>query len=126
MIEPSATHTSLNEVRELIIVEGVDTNLLGIYAWKIEGVGVYVGKYTKKSRPLREYNKNVRRLLNGQPYRPQKPNGYRVIHRALAKAVQEGSNIELHILENCSAGNHNEREQHYIATLGSGNLNATK
>ena len=116
--------TSLNAVRKLIILDKVDLDRPGIYAWKLENIGVYIGKYTRKSRPLREYDKNVRRLLNSQPYRPKKPDGFRRVHHALAKAVQEKTKIELHILENCTPDQHNNREQHLIATMAWGGLNA--
>jgi len=118
--EPSL---SLNDVRQLILADRVTLDLPGIYAWKIEGSGVYVGKYTHKFRPLREYDKNVRRLLSDEPYRPQNPNGFRRVHRALAKAVVEGLNVELHVLENCPPETLNAREQYLIAKIGSGGLN---
>ncbi|MBU2935989.1 MULTISPECIES: hypothetical protein [Pacificibacter] len=120
----ATTHfQALNDVRQLIVADGVSIDLPGIYAWKIDGIGIYVGKYTRKSRPLREYNKNVRHLLNGEMYRPQNPTGFRRVHHALARAVTDGLRIELHILENCSPENLNAREQHLISTIACGNLN---
>ena len=115
---------ALNDVRQLIIAEQVSLDLPGIYAWKIADGGVYVGKYTRKSRPLSEYNKNVRRFLCGEPYRPQNPIGFRRIHLALAHAVKDGLGIELHILENCLPEALNIRERHWIATISYGGLNA--
>lgn len=118
-----APFQDLNDVRELIVEDGVRLELPGIYAWKIEGIGIYVGKYTHSSRPLREYNRNVARLLSGKSYRRQKPDGFRNIHRELARAVVGGLNIELNILENCSASDLNEREKYFISTMAFGNLN---
>lgn len=114
---------TLNDVRQLIVADGVSLDLPGIYAWKIEGIGLYIGKFTRKSRPLREYNKNVTRLLRGEMYRPQNPMGFRPVHRALARAVDDGLGIELHILENCSPDNLDTRERHLISTIAYGNLN---
>lgn len=114
---------ALNDIRELIVADGVSLDSPGIYAWKIESIGVYVGKYTHSSRPLREYNRNVTRLLGGKSYRRQNPAGFRRVHRALARAVADGLSIELHILENCSASDLNEREKHFISTMAFGNLN---
>lgn len=114
---------SLNARRELIVAEGVDLSRPGIYAWEIQGTGLYVGKYTRKSRPLREYDKNVRRLLSGQPYRPQNPYGFRRIHHALAEALVTGRQITLHILENCASDELGIRERLLIKRLASGGLN---
>jgi hypothetical protein len=55
-----------------IHVAGVDQNRPGVYEWRIEGVGVYIGQYTRTSRPRREYGKNVSNILNGRPYRKGK------------------------------------------------------
>lgn len=90
----------LNDIRTLEVPDGLTLELPGIYTWTISGVGCYVGKYTRKSRPLKEYNKNVDRLLNKQPYRPGKPDGFRKVHRALAQAVLQGRNIKLSIVAN--------------------------
>mgnify|MGYP000044152194 CR=1 FL=1 len=118
-----AIFQALNDVRQLIVAGGVNLDLPGIYAWKIEGIGMYIGKYTRKSRPLSEYNKNVRRLLSCEKYRPQNPTGFRRVHRALARAITDGLAIELHILENCSPENLTSRERHLISPIASGNLN---
>ncbi len=44
-----------------IVAPGVDLAKPGIYKWEIEGDGVYIGKYSKASRPTREY-RHSRRL----------------------------------------------------------------
>jgi hypothetical protein len=90
----------------------------GIYEWRIEGTGVYIGKYTWISRPTKEYAKNVLRILNGLPYRPKNPNGFRRIHRALVQAHREGRKITLTILENVEPSNLNQREHELIAERG--------
>ena len=89
----------------------------GIYRWRIEGGKTYVGRFTRPSRPLKEYPKNVFRLLNGIPYRPKDPDGFRAVHRALAKAVQDRLEITLTILENCDVTELNVREGHWRLTV---------
>ena len=114
--------SQLNDVRELIVAEGVSLDLPGIYAWKVESIGTYIGKYARSYRPLFEYNKNVARLMGGGMYRPKNPTGFRCIHRALAQAITNGFSIELHILKNCSTADLNDWERRFIVTTASGGL----
>ena len=55
------------------IPKGVTLDLPGIYEWAITyadgSIRRYVGKYTRRSRPTREYHANVERILDGRPYR---------------------------------------------------------
>lgn len=81
-------------------LEGVQDDLPGIYEWRIDGVGVYIGKYGKIDRPTKEYGRNLNRMLNGQEYRLGKGNAYRYIHHKLLAAHKEGAKITLTILEN--------------------------
>ena len=61
-----------------VVADGVDCKLPGIYEWKIDGRSgmTYIGKYTRISRPKREYEVNVAHLLAGQDYRKSNPNGF--------------------------------------------------
>ena len=94
----------------------VDPALPGIYEWRIEGVGCYIGQYTHATRPRREYGLNVGRKLADRPYRKSKPDNFRAIHLALAKAAQSGVKITLRLLENCSSREgRNRRERELIA-----------
>ena len=86
---------------ELIVLDGVDPDLPGLYQWDIENAGTYIGKYTHRSRPFLEYERNVMKILSGRPYRPQKPEAFRRVHRELHAAHVEGRKIRLTILENC-------------------------
>jgi len=70
---------------ELVVLPGVDRNRPGLYEWIIEGVGSYIGKYTHFSRPYREYDRNVQKILTGRPYRPRKPEGFRRSIRSLRR-----------------------------------------
>lgn len=102
----------------LIVVDGVDPNLPGIYQWEIEGGGIYIGKFTHRSRPFGEYERNVLKLLAGRPYRPQKPAAFRRIHRELHAAHIEGRKITLTILANCLPSELGLRERELIAERG--------
>lgn len=102
----------------LIIGDGVDPNLPGIYRWDIEGAGVYVGKFTHRSRPFLEYERNVAKMISGRPYRPQKPNAFRRIHRELHAAHVAGRQITLTIVENCSVSSLTARERELIVEVG--------
>jgi hypothetical protein len=101
--------------RRLVVTDGVDLTKPGLYEWRIEGVGVYIGKYTDISRPTRAYDKHVENLLNGKmKYRPSNPTGYRRIHHALIKAHLEGRQVTLTIIENAEKVNINYRERTLI------------
>ena len=99
-----------------IAVAGVDATQPGLYEWRIEGVGVYIGQYTHATRPRREYGLNVGRLLAKCPYRKNNPHGFRQIHRELAQAVRECRTITLRLLENqLVKSTRNRRERELIA-----------
>ncbi len=97
---------------------GVDPEQPLIYRWEIfdhvgERTACYVGKSKNGAkRPLRDYKRNVRRLLAGQPYRKSKPEEFRDIHRLMAEAVRQDRTIVLTLLRNVSPGeNINDAEQ---------------
>ena len=103
------------------IAPGVDINRPGLYEWRIEGTGSYIGQYRWISRPRREYWLNVARLINGLPYRKGNPDGFRRIHRELAAALMDGRRIELVVPENGERPALNNRERELIRERG--NLN---
>jgi hypothetical protein len=39
------------------------------HAWRIEGVGSYIGKYKHISRSTQHYSRNVINILDNKPYR---------------------------------------------------------
>lgn len=101
--------------KEIVIV-GVDPERPGIYEWRIEGVGVYIGQYGRARRPRSEYKNNVSNILSGRPYRKGKPDGFRAIHRELAEAVRRGYHVTLTLLENVAdKSSRNRRERELIA-----------
>jgi hypothetical protein len=105
----------------LIVAEGAFLTLPGIYQWEIEkpeGVACYIGKYTRQSRPLRAYRRNVERLIGGLPYRKGAPDGFRLIHHELARAVQDRQRITLTILENPPTSDIWRREAEIIRERG--------
>lgn len=99
-----------------LLVEGVDPTQPGIYEWRIEGAGAYIGQYTHASRPRRAYGRNVANILDGRAYRKGKPDEFRSVHRALAQAVREGRRITLSLIENVAdKPSRNRRERELIA-----------
>ena len=102
----------------LIVNDGTTLSLPGIYEWKIEGVGSYIGQYKHKYRPTREYERNVFKIATGRAYRPGKPDGFRRIHRELEAAHRDGRAITLIIVENCLDSERNQREAFHIAARG--------
>lgn len=104
------------------ILEGVTLDKPGIYEWAItysDGtIRRYVGKYTRRSRPMREYRANVERILDQRPYRKASPEGFRYVHRELAAAASEGRAVVLTILENAPLEDLNRREQALIRERG--------
>jgi hypothetical protein len=90
-----------------VIANGVDEAQPLLYQWEIHDTQTgrllerYIGKAVRGSRrPLRHYERNVRRLLAHLPYRKGKPDGFRRVHRALAQAVAKGDRITLTLLQN--------------------------
>ncbi|EGQ8181479.1 hypothetical protein C1S99_25260 [Vibrio parahaemolyticus] len=93
-----------------------------IYEWKVtngtdEIIGVYVGKASNGiSRPLKDYKRNVAKIIAKKPYRKSNPDGFRKVHLALHTAVVNKHSIELTILENVTEGQCiNSLEQQYIS-----------
>ncbi|ENO1697950.1 MULTISPECIES: hypothetical protein [Vibrio] len=93
-----------------VISQGVNPDKALIYMWEIyDKTDVLVGRYVGKAkngakRPLKHYKRNVARLIAGKPYRKSNPNSYRVVHKALADAVDKNYVIKLYFLANISEG----------------------
>lgn len=109
---------------DLWITEGVTPDLPGIYEWRIEGVGSYIGKYTHSRRPLKEYARHVRSQFEGGHYRPGNKDGWRRIHVELYRACKAHTKITLIFVENCTLADLNERERYHIRSRG--NLNGAR
>ena len=103
----------------LSISEGVNLDLPGIYEWRIEGAGSYIGRYTYSSRPFGDYARHVRDQFAGGIYKPKQPDGWRRIHRELYAALLDGRVIELIFVENCALGDLNARETFHRKQRGS-------
>ena len=90
----------------------------GIYDWRIihsDGTqSCYIGRFTDASR-FKSYERGIYRLLNGLPYRPSNPTGFRKVHHHLAAAVRKSLRVERRIVENCLTDRLNEQERHWIA-----------
>src|SRR5690606_7586517 len=92
----------------------VDLNRPGIYEWTITGVGRYIGKAGTLKRRIREYPNNVRKLLDGQPYRKKYPTRFRAIHHHLYVGRETGRHISVTVLEHCARSELNARERYWI------------
>jgi hypothetical protein len=88
--------------------------IAGVYEWRIDEVGLYVGKSKRLAAKLREYPNNVRKLLAGRPYRKSKPDDFRAVHRNLADAHEWSLSIRFAILETCEIEVLNGRERAWI------------
>ena len=86
----------------------------GIYEWRIEGVGVYVGQAKRLAARMRAYPNNVRKLLEGRPWRKSADRPFRDVHYALRDAHEAGASVTFSILENCPPELLNERERYWI------------
>ena len=89
-------------------------NCPGIYEWKIEGVGVYVGQATRLASRMRAYRNNVRKIINKLPWRKGSKREFRLVHHALRDAHDAGTPVMFSVLEICPAQLLNEREPHWI------------
>jgi hypothetical protein len=67
----------------LFVAGTVDPARPLIYAWRVAGELVYVGKAKDgEHRPRTGYRRTIVNLLDGKPYRKGNPDKYRHIHRA--------------------------------------------
>lgn len=89
----------------------------GIYEWRIEGFGAYVGKSKNLRSRFREYRNNVCKLLNGLPYRKNNPEGFRDVHRELLNAYQNKAAIKFTVLGFYEPDSLNAHEQAAIKRL---------
>ena len=122
-IETPKLNEPLQDVA-VFVSKGVDPNKPGIYIFFIEGGEVYVGKYEDPYRFKTTYPERVRRLIANEPYKESKPDGFRRIHRALAKAVEKGGKkISLMLIENWDDGpSRSRRERELINMIGTLNV----
>ena len=89
-----------------------------IYRWSVTLDGrteCYIGKTSRGAdRPLSAYARAVTKLMAGQPYRPDAPNGFRRVHRAMAACLQGGGSLHLDLVETASLPDLARREQYYL------------
>lgn len=97
------------------IADHIDLNAAGVYEWRIDGVGVYVGKAKKLKSRLQAYPRNVRRMLEGLPWHGNPAREYRRIHHALRQAYESGATVRVAVLEVCDPKERAEREIAWIA-----------
>ncbi|MEP3329222.1 hypothetical protein [Sedimentitalea sp.] len=98
---------------------GADLDAPLIYLWVLHWPDGRQKRYVGKAqggarRPRRHYARNVRNLLAGRPYRKNKPDQFRAVHRAMADCIQTGGTMVLRILENVALADLLAREQYHI------------
>jgi hypothetical protein len=91
-----------------------DRNRSGIYEWRIDGVGVYVGQAKDLAKRMRAYPNNVRKILAKLPWRKGSDRPYRPVHYALRDAHDADKEVTFSILENCEPNCLNKCEQYWI------------
>lgn len=96
------------------IEASLDLDQPGIYEWRIEGVGIYIGKALRLKNRLRAYPNNVRRMLRGLEWHGDPTRSYRPIHHALRDAYETHAIVVVRVLEVCTPETRNEREQYWI------------
>lgn len=91
-----------------------DLDAAGIYEWRIEGIGLYIGKAKRLRSRIRAYPNNVRRMIEGLPWHGNPNKSYRPVHQELRSAYEANIVITLAILENCSIEDRAARERAWI------------
>jgi hypothetical protein len=92
-----------------------DLKQCGIYEWRIEGIGLYVGKAKNLQSRIRAYPNNVRRMIDGEPWHGNPKRAYRRVHHELRRAYEDGVAVVVTVLEICDPDVRAERETHWIA-----------
>jgi hypothetical protein len=83
-----------------------------IYLWEIRDSAdsvtyCYAGKAKNGAgRPIKHYQRNVRNLLAGKPYRRGAPDGFREVHHRLAQAMLAGETVQLSFI--CNVESHED------------------
>lgn len=85
------------------IDQSFDIKSAGIYEWRIEGVGIYVGKAARLHRRIRAYPNNVRRMVEGLFWHGNPNKKYRPVHYALREAHDAGTRVTVAVLETCDS-----------------------
>lgn len=106
---------------EVVNLENLDTKKPIIYMWTIHDkndslIGVYVGKSKDGAeRPLKRYKANVKKMVEGKPYKKKYPDRFRQVHHALKNAMQNEHLIKLHFIHSVAIDeNINDEEQRCI------------
>ncbi len=96
-------------------MNGVDPNSPLLYRILIKNRICYIGCANTARRPQKAYSRNVRRMIEGQPYRNNNPDGFRLIHKRICEAVQSGENVSIELIRNVSSENKFAEERAEIA-----------
>ncbi|MER2510223.1 hypothetical protein [Amaricoccus sp.] len=100
------------------IAANIDLARPGIYEWRIDGVGSYVGQSCQLRRRLSQYAANLRRMRDGLPRRVASQDSHRDIHQALSDAIGRGRSVSVTVIENCELTELNARERFWAVRRG--------
>ena len=96
-------------------MNGVDPNSPLLYRIIIKSSLYYIGCANTARRPQKAYARNVKHMIEGQPYRKSKAEGFRFIHRRMLEAIQNGDDVVIELIRNVPRENKFEEERAEIA-----------
>jgi len=96
-------------------MNGVNPDLPLLYRILIRNSLCYIGCANSARRPQSAYGRNLQRMINGTPYRKNKPEGFRLIHKRMLEAVQSGEEIVIELIRNVSKKSKFSEERAEIA-----------
>lgn len=105
---------------EYLVAPGIDEETPGIYEIKIDGIGSYIGRFGRARERYLAYERNVRRLESGEPYKGGITD-FRKIHYIIRDALREARTVSFIALENRPASLATDRRADLIRERG--NLN---
>lgn len=89
----------------------------GIFAWIMHGRVQFVGKSVRLEDRLTDYEMNLKLIAQNRPYKPDNPDGFRNIHRALYKESDAQTPAVFVVLETCDEVALTERRRYWIGLL---------
>jgi hypothetical protein len=92
--------TFAKEMNIAFRINGVDPDSPLLYRITIGGNLSYVGCANSARRPQKAYKRNLQRMIDGQPYRKNKPDGFRLVHRRMFEAIQRGEDVVIDLIRN--------------------------
>ena len=99
----------------LVVAPNASLDEPGIYEWRIDGGGVYVGASRYLKKQIGAYPRNVANLISGGNWHGQPGRSFRPVHKGLSDAYRERRSVSVVVLENCAASALLERKRFWLA-----------